>query len=102
METLKDYLLNAVHYLFPDGSPGGAERQRGQFLTNCQKLGVDKEFPEVLARNPEWCELAKCRQVCFFEDFVKDPLKRGVKPTLRLICTELGNIPVIKLVREKD
>ena len=102
METLKQYLANAVHYLYPDDSPGGVQRQREQFLSTCQRFGLDKEFPNLVANDPEWRETAKNRQVYFFEDFVRDPLKRGLNPELRLICAERGTAPIIKLLREKE
>ncbi|MBQ9298062.1 MAG: hypothetical protein IJ223_03355 [Clostridia bacterium] len=102
METLKNYLTGASHYLTPDSSIGGAERQRKDFLDKCQRLGVEKSFPDLVAKDSEWRELAKSKKVYFFEDFVKDPLGREVKPEIRLLCTEMGTVPVIKLVHEKD
>ena len=103
METLKNYLSNAEHYLYKDDSPGGAKRQREQFLSNCQKFGLDKEFPKLVENDPEWRELAENKLVYFFEDSLRDPLKRGLNPELRLICAEMGTAPIIKLLRhEKD
>ena len=100
--TLKDYISKAFHYEYPDNSLGGAERQRKRFLELCKKNGLDRKFPEIVEKNAKWKELADKHQVYFFEDYVKNPLRKKFIPEIRVICVEFDTIPVIKVMIEKD
>lgn len=100
MKTLREYLSNANHYLYPDKRPGGSERQRKQFLTYCQNYGLEKVFLQLVEKDAEWRNLAESKPVYFFEDAIKPRLGVEISPSISLIAVEGGKTPVIKLIVE--
>lgn len=96
MKTLESYINNAYHYLFPDESIGGTERQRNFFKNYCLKHGLLEEFQEAVRSNPEWESLAETEQIYFFEEPRRNKRSSNDR-NITVFCAESGTVPVIKL-----
>ena len=100
MKTLKEFLVAADHYLYPNMHNDYIESEKQRFLTICEKNSLDEEFLRLVRDNRKWTDLVRSNRVFFFINDVKRDI--GIKlPIIRLCFWSNGTEPVIELLVRK-
>ena len=99
MSAFQKYMKGAKHYLFPKSYLKDTEQQRQEFINYCEQYGLDLEFGRQIKQNPKWAELAQVSPVYFFEDTFSGDSHSLRLPQLKLLITDCGTAPVIKVLK---
>lgn len=104
MKTLRDYVLKATNYLYPTQNAERQNMEREKFIKFCEIHGLADEFIRLVENDPKWSELASHETVQYFVDVPKyhSVETKQDLPQIKLIACELGKVPAIKVVCERD